>query len=375
MSAAPDPYGPSPAEIRALGAFLAARDLTDADIRLVPIGDGHANLTYLAASPSVPGSDLGHDAADGWHPYRERAVVVRRPPPPPLPPGANDVLREAGAMDAVGRAGGVPVPRILATADAGEVFDVPFFVMSFVPGDVVTTGLPFSLGDEESRRAVSFALADTLAALHSIDWTTTGLRGRPEGSNLRQRARLARLVADDAGRPPAEFADVDAWLDENAPTESGAAIVHGDFRIGNVLLSTPSPESGERPGVAAVLDWELATVADPLVDLGYLLASWAGSGAGPGATADALTPIQELGSATALAGFATPDELAERYFAARGIAPQDPTWYTVLALWKLAVLYEYSRRRFEAGSGDPYYAGTAKVTALLAAARRTADLA
>jgi aminoglycoside phosphotransferase (APT) family kinase protein len=353
VSATPGPYRPSAGEVAALGAFLAARDLTGADIRLVPVGDGHANLTYLASD------DAG------------RAVVVRRPPPPPRPPGANDVLREAGAMDAVGRAGGVPVPRILATADVGEVFDVPFFVMSYVPGDVVTTGLPSSLGDDGSRRAVSLAMADTLAALHSIDWTTTGLRGRPEGSNLRQRARLARLVADADGRPPAEFADVDAWLDRNAPAESGAAIVHGDFRIGNVLLSAPDPARGAPPGVAAVLDWELATVADPLVDLGYLLASWAG----PGASADGLTPIQELGSATAADGFATPDELAARYFAARGIGPQDPTWYTVLALWKLAVLYEYSRRRFEAGSGDPYYAGTAKVRALLAAARAAARLA
>ncbi|RKR74372.1 phosphotransferase family protein [Frondihabitans australicus] len=348
MSDAPAGYAPSAAEVERLEAFLAERDLAGPSITLTPIGDGHANLTYLATSSG--GSD------------DTRRVVVRRPPPPPLPPGANDVLREAGVMAAVGAAGGVPVPAVLATAEAGEVFDVPFFLMSFVEGPVVTSSAPADLTVDD-RRELSFALADTLAALHSIDWRETGLHGRPEGSNQRQRSRLARLVATPAGEPPPEFADVEAWLTSNAPVESGAAIVHGDFRIGNLLLDPAFPR------IAAVLDWELATVADPLVDLGYLLASWAPPGAA------SLTPIQELGSATSSPGFASPSTLAEHYFAARGLPEVDVSWYVALANWKLAVLYEYSRRRFDAGVGDPYYAGPEKVSALLRAARRAAGLA
>jgi aminoglycoside phosphotransferase (APT) family kinase protein len=335
------------AELARLGGFLAARGLTGPSVTLTPIGDGHANLTFLATDTADPA----------------RRVVVRRPPPPPLPPGANDVLREAGVMAAIGLAGGVPVPEVLATGEAGSVFDVPFFVETFVEGPVVTTTAPGHLASPSARRDLSLALSDTLAALHGIDWITTGLRGRPQGSNRRQRDRLARLVADDAGAPPPEFADVDAWLVEHAPAESGAAVVHGDFRIGNVLVDPALPR------IAAVLDWELASVADPLVDLGYLVVSWAPPGGGP------LTPIQELGSATTADGFVPADGLVARYFEARGQEPVDLTWYVVLSSWKLAVLYEYSRRRFESGSGDEYYAGTSKVAALLEAARRAAGLA
>jgi aminoglycoside phosphotransferase (APT) family kinase protein len=321
-------YSPSQAEVEALGAFLAARGLTGPDISLSRIGDGHANLTYLATE-------------------RTRSVVVRRPPPPPLPPGANDVLREASTLAAVGRAGGVPVPEILATGEAGDVFDVPFFVMSLELGEVAGAGLPWGWQTEAFRRDVSFAVADGLAGLHRIDWRETGLRGRPDGANLRQRDRLALLVA--------------AWLVEHAPAESAHAVIHGDYRIGNLIVGS------DEPRLVAVLDWELATVGDPLVDLGYLVATWAEVGGD-------LTPIEELGAVTANPGFATKAELAARYFDAVGRPAQDLAWYVALAHWKLAVLYEYSRRRFETGDGDPYYADPALVESFLGAARRAAGL-
>ncbi len=113
-----------------------------------------------------------------------------------------------------------------------------------------------------------------------------------------------------------------------------------------------------------MLDWELAAVGDPLVDLGYLVAAWAEPGHAPA------TAIERLGAASTAAGFPTRADLVAAYAASSGRDVGDLTWYVVLAEWKLAVLWEYNRRRVEAGRGDPYYADPAHVTEFLDAARR-----
>ncbi|GAA2864555.1 phosphotransferase family protein [Pseudonocardia halophobica] len=329
----------SEADLAALEAFLAKHGVADGPLATRRIGDGHSNLTYL-----VRGS---------------RDVVVRRPPPPPLPPGAHDVLREARLL--AGLAGtGVPVPEVLATAETGEVIDSPLYVMSHVPGAVVTTRTPPELA--EHRRAIGESMVDILARLHAVDWQAAGLAemGRPEGFNGRHLRRMRRLVADADGNPPAAFADIDAWLEAHVPAESGATLVHNDYRLGNVIL-------GPTGTVAAVLDWELATIGDPLFDVGYFLASWPVAG-------KPLTPTAELGAAVLEPGYATRDELAERYAGATGRDLSGLRWYTALALWKLAVLYEYSHRRATAGHGDPYYADPGLVQSFLAAAHRTAGI-
>ena len=327
-----------------LAAFLEVRGLTRGDVTTQPIGDGHSNLTFLVSDGS-------------------RQVVVRRPPPPPTPPGAHDMLREARLVGALAGTP-VPVPRLLATAGAGEVIDVPFYVMSFAAGPVVTTGTPPALDSPPLRRRIGQALVDTLADLHAVDWRSAGLAdfGRPEGFNERHRRRIAGLVADDDGKPPPHFAEIDAWLAAHVPAESGASIVHNDFRIGNVILSA------ERPGeIAAVLDWELATLGDPLLDVGYFLAS-VPEPDGP------LTPTEELGAAMLESGYPTRNELAARYAGRTGANLTNLGWYTALALWKLAVLYEYGRRRAVRGVGDPYYADPALVWSFLEAAHRAAGL-
>lgn len=327
----------SPTDLAALEGFLGRHGITDGPVTTRRIGDGHSNLTYLVIG-------------------EERQVVVRRPPPPPLPPGAHDVLREARLLS--GLAGtGVPVPEVLATAEAGEVIDSPLYVMTHVDGPVVTTRTPEALAC--NGRAIGESLVDTLARLHAVDWRAAGLAGmgRPEGFNARHLRRMRRLVADEAGRPPAQFTDVDAWLEEHAPPESGAALVHNDYRLGNVILSLDPPGR-----VAAVLDWELATIGDPLFDVGYFLASWPVEG-------EPLTPTSALGRAALEPGYPGRAELAERYAAATGRDVSGLRWYTVMALWKLAVLYEYSHRRTVAGHGDPYYADPALVRSFLDAAR------
>lgn len=335
----------TPETLRRLEAFLTERGITAGPITAKAIGDGHSNLTFLVS--------------DGT-----RQLVVRRPPPPPVPPGAHDMLREARLIGAI-ETSEVPVAKVLATSQADEVLDVPFYVMSYVAGPVVTTVTPEALASPEQRRAIGLALVDTLAALHQVDWQGAGLGdiGHPEGFNERHLKRMGRLVADEQGRPPAEFADVDAWLAANAPAESGAAIIHNDYRLGNVILGAAPPGR-----ITAVLDWELATIGDPLFDLGYFLASYPVAG-------ERLTPTQELGTALLEEGYPTRDELAERYAADTGADLSNLGWYTALALWKLAVLYEYGRRRAIKGVGDQYYRDPALVQSFLDGARRAAGLA
>ncbi|HET7399878.1 MAG TPA: phosphotransferase family protein [Intrasporangium sp.] len=335
----------TPETLRRLEAFLAERDITSGPITATPIGDGHSNLTFLVS--------------DGT-----RQVVVRRPPPPPVPPGAHDMLREARLVGAL-EGSDVPVAQVLATSEAGEVIDVPFYVMSYVAGPVVTTRTPDALASPRERRAIGLALVDTLAALHRVDWRAAGLSdlGRPEGFNERHLNRMGRLVSDEKGQPPKEFAMIDDWLRANVPPESGASIIHNDYRLGNVIVGADVPGR-----ITAVLDWELATIGDPLFDLGYFLASYPVAGG-------SLTPTQQLGIAALEEGYPTREELAERYATDTGADLTRLDWYTALALWKLAVLYEYGRRRAVDGVGDQYYRDPALVEAFLRAAHQAAGLA
>lgn len=334
----------TPERGEALTAFLRHRGLVNGPVTTRRIGDGHSNLTYLVD--------------DG-----ERRVVVRRPPPPPVPPGAHDVLREGELLR--GLAGtDVPVPAVLATAAAGEVIDAPLLVMSYVRGPVVTTETPPPLAEPCVRRQVGEAMVDAMAALHAVEWRGTRLEelGRPDGFALRHLRRLRRLVADEDGAPPADFADVEAWLEAHAPGDGDATVIHNDFRLGNLVLA-PEP-----PGrVAAVLDWELATLGDPLLDVAYLLACYPAPG-------EPLVPTAELGTAVLEPGWPTREELADRYASATGRDLTGLAWYTALVGWKLAALYEYSRRRVLDGVGDPYYADPALVRSFLDAARRAAGI-
>jgi aminoglycoside phosphotransferase (APT) family kinase protein len=316
-----------------LGKFLAGKEICGPDVSTRRIGDGHSNLTYLVSDGAT-------------------SVVVRRPPPPPTPPGAHDMLREARLMAALADTP-IPVPRVLATAEAGEVIDVPCYVMSYAEGPVVTTTTPAPLDRPVTRREIGEDLVDVLVELHAVDWERVGLTGRPDGFNRRHLESLGRLVRDD---PPSGFSDLHDWLAAHVPPESRAAIVHNDFRIGNVVLAP------DRPGrVAAVLDWELATIGDPLFDLGYFLAS-VPEGA-------ARTATEELGAAMLEDGYPTRAELAERYARRTGRDLARLGWYLALAQWKLAALYEYQRRR----GTDHYYDDPALVASFLAAGTELAQ--
>ena len=318
----------TPETLGRLESFLSECGLTRGPLRTKAIGDGHSNLTYLV-------SDGSND------------VVVRRPPPPPIPPGGHDVLREAKLIAAL-HGTGVPVPEVLSVGQAGEVLDVPFYVMSFVDGVIATTEAPAALDGHK----IAFAMVDALKALHAVDFRARGLEGfgRPEGFNARHLKRMAGLVKDHFE----PFAPCFEWLSANVPPESGESILHGDFRLGNLMLGAEPPER-----ILAVLDWELATLGDPLLDVGYFLASYPEPG-------EPRTPTQDLGAASLAPGWPTRAELAERY----GVDGERLRWYTVMANWKLAALYEYARRRGE----DAYYQDPALVQRFLASAHRHAGL-
>jgi aminoglycoside phosphotransferase (APT) family kinase protein len=327
-------------ELDRLGRLLAERGLCGAAVTAQAIGDGHSNLTFLVS--------------DG-----QSRVVVRRPPPPPLPPGAHDVLREARLLAALSSTP-VPAPRVLATVAAGELLDVPIVVMDFVEGFVITSSTPALSSDLRLRRRIGLSLVDTLAALHTVAWRDVGLGdfGKPDGYNARQLRRMRSLIAVD-GVVPGAFARLDDWLHANVPAESATSIVHNDFRIGNMIVDV------ETGCVAAVLDWELATIGDPLADLGYLLASYPVQG-------EPLVPTSAMGTAVLEPGYPGRTELLDRYAERTGADVAGVNWYATLAMYKLAALYEYSRKRFESGVGDPYYADPGLVSSFLAAGERLA---
>jgi aminoglycoside phosphotransferase (APT) family kinase protein len=250
----------------------------------------------------------------------------------------------------------------LATADTGELLDVPVFVMDFVDGAVITESTPAPSEDIDVRRRIGESLVDTLAALHTVPWRAVGLGdfGKPEGFNARQLRRMRSLITAD-GAVPAAFLPLDQWLHAHLPVESASSIVHSDFRIGNMIMDL------DAGCVAAVLDWELATIGDPLADVGYLLTSYPAPG-------EPLVPTAAMGVAVLEPGYPSRAELLSRYVDRTGADIANIDWYTAMAMYKLAALYEYSRRRFEDGVGDPYYADPNLVASFLAAGERfTAD--
>jgi aminoglycoside phosphotransferase (APT) family kinase protein len=229
--------------------------------------------------------------------------------------------------------------------DAG-VIGMPFFVMEHVDGDVLGERMPAALDTVAGRADVADELVDALAELHAVDPGAAGLDalGRPVGYLERQVRRFGSLWESQRTRDVPEVDRVGAWLAGRIPASSEAAVVHGDYRLGNVMFDRAHPQ------LRVVLDWELATLGDPLADLGYLCATWARPG-------DEENPMNMLSAVTRRPGFPSPDALRHRYATTTGRAVDDLVFYEVLALWKAAIFLEGSFRRFREGrTDDPYFA-------------------
>lgn len=322
-----------------LTAFLAREGLMNTAPTISAIGDGHSNLTYRLS--------------DG-----ERSLVLRRPPPPPLPVGANDVLREARLLTALWGTG-VAVPHVAAVGQVGDVFDVPFYIMEHVEGIVITGFAPEMFSSPEAARELGEAFVDGLIQLHRVDPVAVGLGdfGRPEGFNARHLKRIAGIATVDGVVRP-EFAEVYEWLAANVPAETGATIIHNDFRLGNVMWKNQRPAT-----LAAVLDWELAALGDPVMDFAYLLGSLPEGGV-------SRTPVQDFAKDAYVAGFPPREELVARYAAALPYDTSALNWFMAFVQWKLAILYDFSKRR----GADPYYQDPTQVPRFLAEARSFTDL-
>jgi aminoglycoside phosphotransferase (APT) family kinase protein len=272
--------------------------------------------------------------------------VLRRPPHGAFLPTAHDVLREHRVLSALaGTAVRAPRP-VLACSDPG-VIGAPFFVMERVEGVVVRDRLP-AWADPEERRRIGHELIDALAELHAVDWRAAGLEGwgRPTGYLERQLRRwtgqlqlTVRLT-----RPLPDLFAVGRWLEENLPGSPPAVIVHGDYKLDNVVLAPQPPAR-----IIAILDWEMSTIGDARADLGYLLSFWREPD-------DPMDDLADQFGPTRQPGFQSRAELVERYAERTGTHPGDLTWYQVLATWKLAILLEGSYARHLAGvTDDPFF--------------------
>jgi aminoglycoside phosphotransferase (APT) family kinase protein len=287
-----------------------------------PVGEGHSNVTYRI-----------HRGDEAW--------VLRRPPRGPLPPSAHDVLREARLLAAV-QDSDVRTPRVLAICDDESVIGAPFYVMELVEGHVITTELPEALASEPERRRIGEELVDALVEIHAADWRAHGLEGygKPTGYLDRQLRRFTGLWEHNRTRELESLERVTAWLGEHKPESGPATIVHGDYRLGNTMFAPAAPAR-----LVSIFDWELATIGDPLADVGYLVATYAQAG-------DPESTILALGAVTRAPGFPTRDELIARYEERSGRSMSDVRWYTALALWKSAIFLEGSYKRRLAGTTD-----------------------
>ncbi len=277
---------------------------------------GHANLTYCVA-------------------FGDREVVVRRPPHGDIVPGAHDMNREHRVL-----AGLAPVfdraPRSLAFCDDINVIGAPFVVVERRHGIVVRDQLPDAwAGVDDVRRQISMAVVDAMADLHSIDPASAGLAtlGRPDGFVDRQLSGWARRWELAVGKSD-EFDATHQLLTSSQPTSLTHCIVHNDFKLDNCMFSVDQPGR-----VSTILDWDMATLGDPLVELGTLLSYWPATGSNM-----SRSPTIGLD----MAGFPHRDELIERY-RQRGFDVEAADWYEAFGLWKLAVVLKQLHGRRHAG--------------------------
>ncbi|WP_019630193.1 phosphotransferase family protein [Actinomadura atramentaria] len=302
------------------GALPGAGPITAVEL----IAGGRSNLTY--------GIALG----DG------RRVVLRRPPLGHVLPTAHDMGREYRVMAALGAHTGVPVPGMLAFCDDPDVIGATFYLMDFVEGRVLRDEADAADLTPDQARGLSDALAEALAAIHTVDPGKAGLAdfGRPAGYMERQLRRWGKqwdssqdaIRATGTVRELPEYDRLVARLGERLPGDAPARLVHGDFRLDNALVRL------DPPAISAVVDWEMATLGDPLSDLGLTLVYWTD------AADPAALPVGA--TITAAPGFHTRREFAERYAALTGADLASLDFYVAFACFKLAAILEGIHARF-----------------------------
>jgi aminoglycoside phosphotransferase (APT) family kinase protein len=272
--------------------------------------------------------------------------ILRRPPAAAISPSAHSMEREYRILMALAGTA-VPAPRPLALCTDVEVVGGPFLVMDFVDGVALLDALPLAYPPgAASVRAVGEALVDALAALHTAPWQEIGLGdfGKPDGFLERQVARWRGQYDRYRVRDIPAFDQVADWLAASLPASFEPGILHGDFHLDNCLVSRTPPAR-----VLAIVDWEMATIGDPLLDLGLALAFW-------GTERPARPGFPRIQAVSRVAGAPSRQELADRYARASGRSVEHLPYYLALALWKLAAIVEGAYAQLLGGRQDTDYA-------------------
>ncbi len=268
--------------------------------------------------------------------------VLRRAPRHASSATAHDVLREFRILDAI-RDTPVPIARPIVACDDPDVFGARFYVMERIDGRPILQQVPAAWADEPAAHGRALEeLVDALVAIHSVDWRAVGLADlAPAGGYLaRQCSRWLTQLDSYGGRDLPAAHDLAGWLDAHRPAEGSAALCHGDYKLDNVLFAPESP-----PHLLAVVDWEMAAIGAPLVDLAWALIFHPGPEGTMrlGMAREPRFAVEHLPSRT---------ELIERYADGSGRDPGSMGWYDVFARWKLAIVLEGSYAKFVRGLSD-----------------------
>lgn len=316
------PVGADPTVV---GPYLA-RALGDErwqEVTIELIAAGMSNLTYMVTPQGGSPDD---------------AVILRRPPTGAVLATAHDMAREHRVISALDGTS-VPVPRTLHMCTDESVLGAPFYVMERVVGVHVVGSLPEGYADRpEQRRAIGDGLVDVLADLHAVDPAAVGLAdfGRPEGFAARQVRRWTKQWDATRDRDRPNLDALAARLAETVPATQRSTIVHGDYRLDNCLLDPAEPGR-----IKAVLDWEMSTLGDPLTDIGMMFVYWPQAGEDRASAASGVT---------ALPGFPTRLEVAERYAQRSGADLSELNWYVGFAFFKFAAIVAGIVARSAAGA-------------------------
>jgi aminoglycoside phosphotransferase (APT) family kinase protein len=300
-----------------VSAWLAAHiDGVSPPFEFTLIAGGHSNLTFLAK-----------DSAG-------RALVLRRPPLGHVLESAHDMGREHRIISALGVTD-LPVAPALAMCADASVNEAPFYVMEYVEGPVLHDRASAEALPETARQAIGFDVIDVLARLHAVDADAVGLGdlGRKEAYLARQLKRWNKQWAATKTHEIPAMEAVSTLLEERMPEQIGSAIVHGDYRLGNMIVGEDR--------LRAVLDWELCTLGDPLADVGYLLNSWILPG-------DPLA--DEADVPTAAGGFPSREALSARYAEATGRDLGGINYYRAFSHWRLAAIGQGVYKRYLVGA-------------------------
>jgi aminoglycoside phosphotransferase (APT) family kinase protein len=286
------------------------------------IAGGRSNLTFRV-----------HDAAG-------RAWILRRPPQGETLGSAHDMAREYRVLAGLARTG-VPAPTPVAYCEDLAVVGAPFYLMELVEGVVLrrAASVDDAFPERADRRRIGEAVVDTLVGLHQVDPDAAGLGtlGRRDGYTARQLKRWYAQWEATKTRELTAMDEAHRLLCARVPEQKDVAIIHGDYRVDNLIVSA----TGD---VAAVVDWELCTLGDPLADLGLLVVYWAEPG-------DDIVPLAD--APTLAAGFPTRRELAERYAERSGRDIAELDYFVALGYWKLAAILEGVSARYAAGAYGP----------------------